>query len=425
MDHLKRRLLKHSLLFSALTALPGGLSAAPEKQTITDIRGRQIDCRITLQRIYVADASLMFLYASLTGKQLTEKLAAIPAAFRHADELSYQQYCRAFPALVALPHLAPLAGAQANTETIIDLHPDIIFVTTGTFSAMETGGITALLERAGIQIVVLDMSISPLKNTPRSIAVMGAVLGVPDRAAEMIAFIHSHLALVTSRLAAAPYRPVPVLLERAAGFSAECCYAYGNGNFAEFLACAGGKNIGADYIDGTYGTLNQETIIHTRPEKVIVTGGQWQSYNPGGDWVGLGPGADLTVAEKQLAVLMKRPAFKTLAADSSRYAYGSAVVPPAVTKAYTATMVRHTPTLMAVKCGYQCPFSASPAIRSPAPRKRYPAAPVNRQPKCSNATSTSRTETVYNAIAGIVIFAEKQTERHNNEKPPFAPVTVI
>lgn len=193
-----------------------------------------------------------------------------------------------FSALAALPHLAPLAGTQANTETIVDLHPDIIFVTTGTFSAMETGGITALLERAGIQIVVLDMSISPLKNTPRSIAIVGTVLSVPDRAAEMITFIHSHLALVTSRLAAAPYRPVPVLLERAAGFSAECCYAYGNGNFAEFLTCAGGRNIGADYIDGTYGTLNQETIIHTRPEKVIVTGGQWQSYNPGGDWVGLG-----------------------------------------------------------------------------------------------------------------------------------------
>lgn len=102
------------------------------------------------------------------------------------------------------------------------------------------------------------MSISPLKNTPRSIAIMGGILGVPDKAAEMIAFIHSHLSVVTSRLAAAPYRPVPVLLERAAGFSAECCYAYGNGNLAEFLTCAGGKNIGAEYIHGTYGTINQK-----------------------------------------------------------------------------------------------------------------------------------------------------------------------
>lgn len=324
MDQLKRCLLKHGLVFSALAALPGGLSAAPgktEQQVITDIRGRRIDCSVVPQRIYVADASLMFLCASLAGKQLPEKLAAIPAAFRHADELSYQQYCRAFPALAALPHLSPLAGAQANSETIVDLHPDIIFVTTGTFSAMETGGITALLERAGIQIAVLDMSISPLKNTPRSIAIMGGILGVPDRAAEIIAFIHSHLSVVTSRLAAAPYRPVPVLLERAAGFSAECCYAYGNGNLAEFLTCAGGKNIGAEYIHGTYGTLNQETIIHTRPEKVIVTGGQWQSYNPGGDWVGLGPGADLAVAEKQLAILMQRPAFKTLDAVQQRECY--------------------------------------------------------------------------------------------------------
>ncbi|MCU6272832.1 hypothetical protein KWI08_02735 [Morganella morganii] len=166
MDHLKRNLLKHSLLFSALAALPGGLSAAPEQPFITDIRGRQINCRITPQRIYVADASLMFLYASLTGKQLTEKLTAIPAAFRHADGLSYQQYCRAFPALTALPHLAPLTGAQANTETIVDLHPDIIFVTTGTFSAMETGGISALLGITApgiitIRIILMTTIFSP------------------------------------------------------------------------------------------------------------------------------------------------------------------------------------------------------------------------------------------------------------------------
>lgn len=118
---------------------------------------------------------------------------------------------------------------------------------------------------------------------------------------------------------------------------------------------------------------------------------------------------------------------RTLAADNQLIykTLTGPVSPPAVTKAYTATTVRNTPTLMAVKCGYQCPFSASPAIRSPAPRKRYPAAPVNRQPKCSNATSTSRTETVYNAIAVIAVFTEKQTERHNNGKLPFAPVTVI
>lgn len=75
MDQLKRCLLKHGLVFSALAALPGGLSAAPgktEQQVITDIRGRRIDCSVVPQRIYVADASLMFLCASLAGKQLPD-----------------------------------------------------------------------------------------------------------------------------------------------------------------------------------------------------------------------------------------------------------------------------------------------------------------------------------------------------------------
>lgn len=315
-------MIKHGLLLSALATVPVAFAGQKgTERTVTDIAGRNIACPDVPKRIYLADPSLLFLYASLVNAGFTQRLVAIPAGFRAADRLSYQQYCRRFPEITALPHLPPLAAAQVNTETIVDLRPDIVFTTTGTFAAMEAAGTTLLLERAGIRIIVLDMSIDPLKNTPLSIAIMAKVFQLQEKASEINTFIRTHLEDISSRLAIAGRAPIPVLLERAAGFSEECCYAYGNGNFAQFLTFAGGKNIGADYIDGTYGVLNQETIIYTKPQKVIVTGSNWQGYNPGGDWVGLGPGADLIQAEKQLGKLMQRPAFKTLAAVQKRECY--------------------------------------------------------------------------------------------------------
>ena len=41
-----------------------------------------------------------------------------------------------------------------------------------------------------------------------------------------------------------------VFIERAAGLAGEnsCCKTFGNGNFGEFVAAAGGHNLGADWF---------------------------------------------------------------------------------------------------------------------------------------------------------------------------------
>ena len=47
---------------------------------------------------------------------------------------------------------------------------------------------------------------------------------------------------------------------------------------------------------------------------VLVTGANWTLYSPAGDWVNLGPGADPDAARRRLARLMRRPAYRSLAA---------------------------------------------------------------------------------------------------------------
>ncbi|WP_196018314.1 ABC transporter substrate-binding protein, partial [Serratia ureilytica] len=118
----------------------------------------------------------------------------------------------------------------------------------------------------------------------------------------------------------APPRP-RIMMERAAGLYEDCCLSWGNGNYGEMVDSAGGFNLAQTHIHGVYGALSQETVIASRPDKIVVTGSNWSHYSPHGDWINLGPGADLTLAKTRLEKLMRRPAYRTLAAAKNGQAY--------------------------------------------------------------------------------------------------------
>lgn len=313
----KRDFIKAGLATMVLSAVPSSV-LAKKRPVVRDILNRSVEYPEKIERIYLADSSLVFLYATLRGRHFLQKLVAIPSNFRTADLRSYQQYSHAFPDIKMLPHLPAIGGAQVNLETVLALKPNIIFTTTGTYAGLQANGLLTLLQRAGVSVIVLDMSIDPIANTPKSISIMAEVLGLQNRAKQINQFIKTHLDIVKTRLMSAKPEAINVLLERAAGFSEECCFAYGNGNFAQFLTFAGGGNVASQYIGTTYGVLNQETIIHTKAQMVIVTGTDWSGYNPKGNWVGLGPGANLSIARQKLRLLMERNAFKTLTAVKQR-----------------------------------------------------------------------------------------------------------
>ena len=72
------------------------------------------------------------------------------------------------------------------------------------------------------------------------------------------------------------------MMERAAGYSDDCCMSFGNENFGKMVEIAGGINMAAKIIPGTFGVVNPEQIIAANPDQVIVTGSNWELYVPGG-----------------------------------------------------------------------------------------------------------------------------------------------
>ncbi|WP_435260157.1 ABC transporter substrate-binding protein [Thioclava sp. FR2] len=139
---------------------------------------------------------------------------------------------------------------------------------------------------------------------------IGQLYGKEDRAAEFNTFFAEEMTKVRDVIAAQASLTRPlVFVERAGGYSEDCCMSFGAENYGRVVEEAGGTNMATPFIPGTFGTVNAEQIVASDPEVVIVTGGNWEAYVPGGDWVGVAPGSDPHLAKAKLAKLMTRPGF--------------------------------------------------------------------------------------------------------------------
>lgn len=215
MDNYRRSLLKGASALSLLLASPFPVYAKPKQREIVDILGREIVLPQELTRIYVADSGLFLLYASLNEGALYERLIGMPSAFRTADLSLYHQYTRAFPQLLALPEFTAMSSGHFNSEKLIALKPDVIIVAVGTYRAISVNGVLDLLTKANIPVVVFDLSIDPLNNTPISTSIMGNLLGNISQSQAMNQFREKQLTYISQQLGKKTFKRPNVLFERA------------------------------------------------------------------------------------------------------------------------------------------------------------------------------------------------------------------
>jgi len=136
--------------------------------------------------------------------------------------------------------------------------------------------LTMALEQAArkqtpVAVVFIDLRHDPLGNTPRSMALLGEVLGRKAEADAFVKFWREQLALVTGRLARARPEAPTVFLENRVGLSEGCCDTM-VGLVGKLLDAAGSRNVAKDLIPGEFGTLNPELLIARQPRFYIGTG---------------------------------------------------------------------------------------------------------------------------------------------------------
>ena len=294
-------------MVAGLCVLAGAASA--EETAIVDVAGRTVTVETPVDSLILGEGRLLYALAALEEGDPFRRVVGWRDDLGKADPATYDVYHAKWPEMDDIPTFGGIKDGTFDVEQAIALDPDVVVMNIEAKDATEEAGLDDKLAAVGIPLVYVDFREEPIKNTAPSLKVLGTLLGAEQRADDLIAFRDREIARVTDRLAAEnPEKPL-VFIERAAGYSEECCMSFGSENFGRMVEMAGGVNMAKDIIPGTFGTVNPEQIIASDPDVVIVTGAEWDAYVPGGAWVGLGPGSDEAKAVQKLAALMERPAF--------------------------------------------------------------------------------------------------------------------
>ncbi|MFC5508065.1 ABC transporter substrate-binding protein [Bosea massiliensis] len=294
----------------ATSLLAGGAPALADKVMVTDVLGRKVEVEAPVQRVILGEGRQMYVVAALDKDDPFKRVVAWRDDLPKADPDSYKQYLARYPQVAKLPSFGGMKEGAFDIEQAIALKPDVLFLNIEAKVASDEASLVEKLAAVGIPVVYVDFREKPFQNTEPSLRLMGKLFGRETVAEDFIAFRAAEIARVTDRLAKVQglKRPL-VMMERAGGYSDDCCMSFGNENFGKMVDIAGGKNFASDLIPGTFGTVNPEAVVAANPDVVVITGGNWGAYVPGGAWVGLGPGSDLTEARRKLAGLARRPAF--------------------------------------------------------------------------------------------------------------------
>lgn len=312
-------MLMRQVFLRGLAAFAGlaaaALPAAAEKITVTDIIGRKVEVEAPVRKIILGEGRQIYFVAALDKDEPFKRVVGWRDDLGKADPETYRAYEKRYPQIAKLPVFGGMKEGAFDIEQAIALKPDVLFLNIEAKVASDEAKLVEKLAAIGIPVVYVDFREKPFEHTEPSMRLIGKLFGKEQIAEDFIKFRAGQIAIVTDRLAKAKELKRPlVMVERAGGFSDDCCMSFGNENYGKMVEVAGGRNLATPLIPGTFGTVNPERIVADNPDVVIVTGSSWDAYVPGGAWVGLGNGADMTEARRKLANLMKRPAFSQTAA---------------------------------------------------------------------------------------------------------------
>ncbi|MGP9686840.1 ABC transporter substrate-binding protein [Halomonas sp. AOP25-F1-15] len=308
--HLKR--LLGTLIASGFCA-----TAIADDITITDIAGRQVTLDGPAERVILGEGRQIYLLGLLEPEAPFAHVVGWREDFSQADPDNYARYLERFPEIEAIPTFGGFKDGTFDVEQAASLNPDVVLMNIEAKAATEDAAYDEKLAQLGIPIIYVDFREDPLANTIASMRIIGQIMNDEAAAEAFIEFAESQLARVTDVITEAnPDRP-SVFIDRAGGYSDECCMSFGPANFGEYVTLAGGTNIAEGIIPASFGNLNPEQIIAANPDHVVVTGGNWDAYVPGGDWVGVGPGSDMQQAHAKLEALTERTAMTGIKAVES------------------------------------------------------------------------------------------------------------
>lgn len=299
---------------------PALAQAAAQTTTVVDIVGRTVRIPAKVDHILLGEGRFLYALALMEGAEPLKRIVGWQGELAFADPNGWAAYQQRFPQITQIPLIGRTSEESVSAEKSVSTQPDIAIFGLGGHGPGRQSGLVQALEKAGVPVVFIDFRAQPVRNTAKSIRILGQAVQREAQANAYADFYEAHLQRVQSRVKNIPadQRPL-VFAELLAGVWDGCCHTAGKGNIGEFIEAAGGVNIAADKIPGAIGDLNQEALIAQDPAVYIATGSRPQGSRP---MVRAGEGVSAAQLGRSLRELTQRPGFEMLSAVRSGRAHG-------------------------------------------------------------------------------------------------------
>lgn len=289
---------------------------------VVDLAGREVAVERPVERILLGEGRYLTALAILDRDDPTRRLVGMLGEYERLDPAGYGQYLERFPRVAQVPRIGQSSGHTVSVEKAVASGAQVAFLGLGGHGpSMRTPEIVEQFEAAGIQVVFIDFRHEPIADTPRSIEVMGRVLGREVEAAAFAAYYADQVAALDNRLAGIGADRPTVFLESRVGLSEQCCETMVRAMMGELVSRAGGDNMADALVPGVVGTVSLEYLLTHAPDVYIGTAIGNAASDAGAARIRLGAGVDATVARDSLARALSRPGIADLPAVKAGRAY--------------------------------------------------------------------------------------------------------
>ena len=304
---LKNMIKSFIIAFTFLIGL--AISAqAEETLTIIDLSGREISVQAPVDHIILGEGRYLPTLGILDQDNPAKRVVGMMGEFQKYDPATYGQYVKHFPHIKDIPLIGSAGEASFSIETAFTVRPQVALFGLGSGHGPNDKSKTVIkqLEAAGIPVVILDFRIDPLKNTPKSIEILGKLFGKEKSAEEFNSFYKQRLKQIEKQLVQVKERPT-VFMETHVGMVPNCCRAFGRQMMGRFIEWAGGENIFGEMIPGAVGQVNVEHLITYQPDVYIGTAiGSVATAKEFPKFIALGVNTSEQMAQSTLGNALKR-----------------------------------------------------------------------------------------------------------------------
>ena len=300
--------------------LSAGAQAADYPRVVTDLAGRSVTLAHAPQRIVLQDSNDVLALALLERENPLKHLVAWDNNLASSDPGLWNVIQQRWPEARNVHNVAFPQSGQLDIESLLRTHPDLIIARLSARSAIENTVLQSVLQRLGIALIYVDSELDPLVNVPRSIELLGHVLGREKQAQAYLNDYRRQLSSLQQHIKGR--EPPRVFVEARAGQAGGggCCHTQGHSGWGLLSEHLGAINLGSHYMRSESGDVALETLILSKPDVYLMTGTQRMRNGVGA--IPFGYAADKAKIRGEMQQLMSRPGFRAIAQSPDQCVQG-------------------------------------------------------------------------------------------------------